>query len=294
MTFLPALSSVGAPSANPLWFVCTDGAVLLRREARALPPGAPEGVGLLPAPEEVRGLGLDPAEALYLGRLAGEDCFAAAWDKHAGQLPDSLEAVGLRKLWGRLDGALFPIAGRATQLVEFAQTHRFCGRCGARTRREEKERAVSCASCGLSNWPRISPAIITLVRRGDEGLLARSARFAGPYFSTLAGFSEVGETLEQTLAREVREEVGVEVSGVRYFGSQPWPFPHSLMIAFQAEYAGGEVRVDGEEILEARFFRADALPLVPPRLSIARRLIDAWVRDVTGHDVPDSASWPAR
>jgi len=130
------------------------------------------------------------------------------------------------------------------------------------------------------SYPRIAPAVIVLVRRGAEALLARGARFPLPFFSTLAGFVEIGETLEQTVAREIREEVGIEVADIRYFGSQPWPFPHSLMVGFHAEWAGGELRLQETEIVEAQWFRADALPPIPPRLSIARRLIDAWLHDV--------------
>jgi NAD+ diphosphatase len=129
-------------------------------------------------------------------------------------------------------------------------------------------------------YPRIAPAIIVLVRRGDEALLARGARFPAAFYSTLAGFAEVGESLEETLAREVREEVGIEVKNARYFGSQPWPFPHSLILAFTAEWAGGEIVADGVEVLDAQWFRADALPPIPPRVSIARQLIDAWLDDV--------------
>jgi NAD+ diphosphatase len=139
---------------------------------------------------------------------------------------------------------------------------------------------MRCPACGLTAYPRIAPAIITLVRRGDEALLARGARFPLPFYSTLAGFAEPGESLEETLVREVREEVGVEVRDLRYFGSQPWPFPHSLMIGYFAEWASGEIAIDGSEILDAQWFTVDRLPNVPPRISIARRLIDAWVDEV--------------
>jgi NAD+ diphosphatase len=140
---------------------------------------------------------------------------------------------------------------------------------------------MRCPSCGLLGYPRIAPAVIVLVRRGDEALLARGARFPGLFYSTLAGFVEIGESLEETIVREVREEVGIDVKGARYFGSQAWPFPHSLMVGFFAEWAGGEIQPDGTEILDARWFRADALPPVPPRLSIARLLIDAWIGDAS-------------
>ena len=140
-----------------------------------------------------------------------------------------------------------------------------------------------CPSCGLAAYPRIAPAIIVLVRRGDRALLARNAKYPVPIYSTLAGFVDIGESLEETLAREVREEVGIEVTNIRYFGSQPWPLPHSLMIGFTAEWAGGEIRVDGEEITDAQWFAADDLPsLLPSHISIARRLIDAWTEEIEG------------
>jgi NAD+ diphosphatase len=141
---------------------------------------------------------------------------------------------------------------------------------------------MKCPTCGLVAYPRISPAVIVLVRKGDQALLARSSRFRLPFFSTLAGFVEVGETLEETVVREIREEVGVTVGDVRYFGSQPWPFPHSLMVGFTARWESGELAPDGDEIAEAAWFSAGALPPVPPPLSIARRLIDAWVDEVRG------------
>jgi NAD+ diphosphatase len=141
---------------------------------------------------------------------------------------------------------------------------------------------MRCPSCGLLAYPRISPAVIVLIRRGDRALLARGVRFPLPFYSALAGFVEVGETLEDTVAREVREEVGVEVERIRYFGSQPWPFPHSLMVGFSAEWKSGEIAPDAREIVDAQWFGAAALPPIPPRLSIARRLIDAWLDDVAG------------
>ena len=136
---------------------------------------------------------------------------------------------------------------------------------------------MSCPACNRVYYPRISPAVIVLVTRGEEALLARNSRFPLPFFSTLAGFSEVGESLEETLVREVREEVGIDVGDVRYFGSQPWPFPNSLMIGFFAEYRSGELKLDPDEIAEAAWFKREELPMVPPPVSIARKLIDAWL-----------------
>jgi NAD+ diphosphatase len=285
LVFSPAAARPPALSERPLWFLCAENEVVLRREPGApVAEALPDNAALLPSTAEVTALGLDPAQAIFLGTLAGEQCLALPYAGGKSALPPALGLVGLRKLWAQLDGALFPIAGRANQLCHHYATSRFCGRCGTPNEREAepKSRAVKCPACALSVWPRISPAIITLVRRGDEALLANSGRFPVPFFSTLAGFSEPGESLEDTLVREVQEEVGVKVGDVRYFGSQPWPFPNSLMIGFTAQWESGEIEVDGEEIKEAHFFRATELPMIPPRLSIARRLIDAWVTEITG------------
>ena len=283
--FSPSAARPQTLSERPLWFLCGENEVVLRREPGApLPEALPQNAALLPSTFEVTALGLDPAAAIFLGTLGGEQCLALPFADGKAALPPALGLVGLRKLWSLLDETLFPIAGRANQFTHHYATSAFCGRCGAPNERDgdHRSRAVKCPRCALSVWPRISPAIITLVRRGDEALLANSGRFPVPFFSTLAGFSEPGESLEETLVREVHEEVGVKVANVNYFGSQPWPFPNSLMIGFTAQWESGEIAVDGEEIKEARFFCADDLPMIPPRLSIARRLIDAWVTEITG------------
>ena len=186
---------------------------------------------------------------------------------------------GLRSLFGLLDEPSFQVAGRAIQIVDWDRDHQFCGRCGARTEDQAGERSKKCPRCGLAAYPRLSPAVIVLVERGGELLLARSPHFPPGMYSTLAGFVDPGETLEQTVAREIREEVGVEVDNVRYFGSQPWPFPSSLMIGFRADHAGGEIAIDDEEIEDAGWFRAGELPRVPPRISIARALIEAFLAE---------------
>jgi NAD+ diphosphatase len=267
MPFVPAL--LAPPTVERrVWFVVHKGELVVRSDGAAV---------ALPRDDELAAAGVALPAAEYLGTLDGRHAFAATLEAPP---PPPFAARNLRSLWGPFDDELFAVAGRAVQIAEWAATHRFCGRCATPTRRMPSERSMRCPACGLLFYPRIAPAIITLVRRGGEALLARSARFPIPFYSTLAGFAEPGETLEQTLAREVREEVGVEVRDLRYFGSQPWPFPHSLMIGFVAEHAGGEIRIDHDEIVDAQWFRADQLPLIPPALSIARRLIDAWVADV--------------
>lgn len=220
----------------------------------------------------------------FLGMLADAEGATAVWgvDVPTGHDPADGAAIDLYSYFGRVDEVDWVVAGRAVQVVEWARTHRFCGRCGAPTEPSSTERAMRCPACGLVAFPRLAPAMITLVTRGEPGpdqevLLARGVQFRAPMYSCLAGFVEPGESLEQAVVREVREEVGVEVGSVRYWGSQPWPFPHSLMIGFRAEWVAGEIECDPAEIVDAQWYRRDALPPIPPRISIARRLIDAWL-----------------
>jgi NAD+ diphosphatase len=211
--------------------------------------------------------------AICIGEWRGRrTCYALAL--RDPEPPPGLRSLGLRAVYGELGAATFAIASRAAQLLTWDREHRFCGACGSPTERAAGEPARICSACKLHAYPRISPAIMVLIHRGREVLLARNRRNATGAFSALAGFVEAGETLEETIVREVREEVGLEIRDIRYFGSQSWPFPHSLMIAYTAAYAAGEIVPDGIEIEEARFFDIDALPRLPPAgLSIASRLI---------------------
>jgi NAD+ diphosphatase len=225
------------------------------------------------------------AGAHFIGILNGVDCYAAAWPK--GQEPPAgMKLVGGRSLFRQVDEVVLGVAGRALAIAEWDINHRFCGRCATPTELVPGERARRCPSCRMPFYPRISPAVIVLVTRGDSMLLARAPTFPDPFFSTLAGFVEPGESLEETVHREVKEEVGIELKNVRYFGSQPWPFGRSLMVGYTAEYAGGELHVDEKEIAEAGWFTADNLPRIPPRLSIARHLIDSFLAKVKGEAGP--------
>lgn len=220
-------------------------------------------------------LGTLPA-ALKVGELHGLPCYAVDVP-HFPEIPGS-EATPLRAIFQLAGADTFALAGRATQLLDWQANHRFCGKCGTPTTMQEGELAMQCPACGLLAYPRISPAVMVLVRDGDKLLLGRSPHFKPGVFSALAGFVEPGETLEECAAREVREEVGVEITNLRYFHSQPWPFPNSLMVAFFADYAGGTITPDPDEIEEAGWFAFDALPILPEPVSIARRLIDAALR----------------
>jgi len=206
-------------------------------------------------------------EPLHVGWLDDEPMFAARPD---GGLPE--EARGLRAVLAEGPEDFAQAAGRAAQLLDWEATHSFCGRCGTANARSPVELTRVCPSCGLVTYPRIAPAVIMVVRRGEEVLLARRAGLS-QFWSVLAGFVDPGETLEQAVVREVEEEVGLAVDEVEYVGSQPWPFPSQLMIGFRARYAGGELRVDETELAEAGWFRPDALPSIPPPYTIANRLI---------------------
>jgi NAD+ diphosphatase len=215
--------------------------------------------------------------AHFLGMLDEVDCYAAPAPKDF-EPPAGMKWTSARSLFTRVDEATLNVAGRALAIGEWDVNHRFCGKCGHTTALVPGERARRCPACHTPFYPRISPAVIMLVTRGDSMLLARSANFPEPFFSTLAGFVEPGESLEETVAREVKEEVGIDIHNLRYFGSQPWPFGRSLMVGFTAEYAGGDIQVDGTEIAEADWFTAEKMPpKIPPRLSIARHLIDSFL-----------------
>lgn len=260
-TFEPLLAPA---DGEALTFAFRGNELLIRSADAALPDAA--------ALERVAP---EPANIHPVGRWNGCYC-RAAWLAREAAPPEGHEFKGMRALFGRLDESTLAVAGRAFQIADWARTHRYCGACGEPMKLVAGERAMRCA-CGHSAYPRISPAMMVLVRRGPAILLARNIAVpAGGRMSALAGFVEPGESIEDAIHREVREEVGIEVRDPRYFASQSWPYPHALMIAFTAEYAGGELRCDPKEIAEARWFGpGDALPELSPSQSISRALIDA-------------------
>jgi NAD+ diphosphatase len=235
---------------------------------------------LIPEFRDLQVLDPRPEPLHYLGSLDGRPCYAG--EMAAMMLPPATFALkGIRSLFEHLEEPLIGVAGLANQLVHWNRNHHFCGRCGLESEDKANERAKVCPGCGLINYPRLSPAVIVAVVREARLLLAHSPRFPGKFYSVLAGFVEPGETLEECIRREIAEEVGIEVKNIRYFGSQPWPFPDSLMIAFTAEYSKGEIIPDPAEIVDAGWFSADNLPPVPPKISIARKLID-WFSENQG------------
>jgi NAD+ diphosphatase len=229
----------------------------------------------LPAGVHIRELGLEPVRVQYIGRYAGQYCFFCEIVAEVAP-PEGLSWAGLRSL---RCARRSPVRRSTRHPGHGLDRHQFCGRCGTPTARKASELARQCPSCGQIHYPRIASAVMALVRRRDQLLLARSPHFPPGMHSALAGFVEPGESLEQCLHREVREEVGVEVANVQYFASQPWPFPHSLMIAFNRDCQRGD-RAEAGEIEAAAWFDLDHLPVLPNRISIARRLIDATIAQI--------------
>lgn len=212
----------------------------------------------------------------YLDQLDGRSVFVAELSSET-VASEGMSFYDLRRLLGQIPEDLFFLAGKANQILHWDRTHQYCSRCGARTENKMDERAKVCPSCSFVNYPRISPAIIVAITRGPEILLAKGSLFEGGFYSVLAGFVELGETFEECVQREVEEEVGLKVKNIRYFGSQPWPFPDSLMVGFTAEYADGDITIDNQEILDAGWFTVEQLPKIPGMGSIARQLIDWFV-----------------
>jgi NAD+ diphosphatase len=264
------ISGIVPPSerSQPAWWFAFQGnKLLIYQEASSVS---------IPYLIDFAELGLNALHQHYLGQFDKHPCFAVQMAEEVNP-PEGMTFEGLRQVYGRLDENLFWIAARAVQIVNWDRTHQFCGQCGTQLRIKTNERAKECPQCGLLHFPRLSPAIIVLVERGNEVLLARSRHFQPNMYSVLAGFVEPGESLEETVVREVKEEVGIEIRDLHYFGSQPWPFPHSLMIGFTATYADGEISIDDAEIEDAGWFAVRNLPCIPSKISIARKLIEWFI-----------------
>ena len=250
--------------AEPLTFLFHQGRMLVREDDLALPDAAAV-ARLRLAPHQLHPVGLLDGRYVQAGWLDADELPAAGFGWR-----------GLRSLFGALDENLLGLAGRASQIAEWARTHRYCGACGSAMQLAAGERCFKCGRCGNLAYPRISPAMMVLIRKGDAVLLALHSASPTRRFSPLAGFLEAGESVEEAVHREVFEEVGLRVHNLQYFSSQSWPFPHSLMLAFTADYLDGEIRVDATEIAEARWFGpGDEWPARIPHVSVSSLLIDA-------------------
>lgn len=247
------------------WFVFYEGKLVLSRAGE---------VAVAPVPPLRVRAGMDPHE---FSELDGRPCLAYETDV----VPDASgwRIVPLRDSFSLLDQDLYDKAGTGAELLFWDASTQFCGRCGGRTQRE----AVimkRCVACGALIFTHVSPAIIVLIHKGDSVLMVRAHNFRGTHFGLVAGFVEPGESLEHCVHREVLEETGLQIANVRYFGSQPWPYPCGVMIGFHADYVSGEIHVQESELKEAHFFARTALPELPGKLSLARRLIDDWLSPV--------------
>ncbi len=225
--------------------------------------------------EELEWLEFDDSMLLEVGDVNGTTSFVIVLEECPGQL--GYEWNGLRQFLPEIPEEDFNLAGRALQLSYWRRDHQFCGRCGGVMREHSKESAMECLDCETLVFPRLNPCVMVLITREDECLLAHNATFREGLYSSLAGFIEPGESVEETLHREVKEEVGVSVTNIRYFSSQPWPFPAQLMLAYTAEHESGDIEIDGVEILDAKWFRFDDLPTIPSPGTIAGKLLRYWI-----------------
>jgi NAD+ diphosphatase len=269
--FVPAKRGAKPAAANGHWLLVQDQRLVVIRDGDGfrLPNGlAPSGL----EPSHV-------ASPLWLGTLAGTECWVASLPREA-RIPEGLVVETLVPMQGaRLSDDLLSLGGMAMQLIWWETTSGFCPRCGERTERLEGEWGKRCPRCRYEHYPHLHPAAIVLVKDGDRCLLARKAGWAPNRYALIAGFVDNGESLESAVAREVKEEVGLDVTDIRYVGSQNWPFPSQLMVGFVARYAGGEIAIDAEELEDARWFPAAALPDLPSRHSISRFIIDHYASE---------------
>ena len=260
--YIPAVN--GAPAnVEACWFAFSASRLLVNDTGPAIPSAL-----------SLAELGISAVRTQYLGTLEGKPCYSAEIYPDIAA-PSGMSFCDLRSTFAILAEDVWLLAGRALQIMNWEQTHQYCGRCGQKTENLTEERVKRCPVCGFLSYPRLSPAVIFAVFKDEKILLSHNATFPGKWYSISAGFVEPGETLEDCIRREIKEEVGIEINNIQYFGSQPWPFPNSLMLGFTSDWAGGDLVPDGKEITDAGWFTSANMPDVPPRkVSIARDIID--------------------
>ncbi len=267
MEFKPDFKPSSQERDHDFWFIVHEGKLLVKQDKETCS---------IIRTQEIKQISHSLVNKHYFGILDKRSCYCAEWPEKTA-IPNDMVFKDIRELFLVYNRDQIIAAGCAVQLIRWNRIHRYCGKCGHLLEDKKDERAKKCQPCNLITYPRLSPAIIVAVTKNNQLLLARSGRFPIAFYSVLAGFVESGETLEMCVAREVYEEVGITVKNIRYFDSQPWPFPDSLMIGFTAEFADGEIRIDQSEIIDAGWYSADNLPMIPPSVSIARQLIDWYV-----------------
>jgi NAD+ diphosphatase len=269
LSFLPGVISYKEKSHEDLWFIFCENKILVK---------ASEDTLSIPTWNEVVSLNIEVKNEHFLGELRGISCYTMELSSIPTLSPE-LDFKNLRLSGDMMSEEMFFLSGRASQVLNWDNTHRFCSRCGSPTETVPGERAKRCPKCGFITYPRICPAIITSVIKDDKILLAHNNNFTEGLYSVIAGFVEPGETFEECVKREILEEVNIKVKNIKYFSNQPWPFPNSLMIAFTAEYESGEIDVDKIEIGHADWFSINNLPTLPSKTSVARKLINSFIEN---------------
>lgn len=269
--YIPSVIPANGNDGYSYWFVFNQGKMLINVSNSG---------SRIPYLKNIEELNIFPVRTQYLGTLQGHLCYSIEVNPET-EGPEGMVFKDLRSLYGILDEDLFLLAGKAFQIVNWDQTHQYCSRCGIPTNVVNGENAKICPECGFISYTRISPAIITAVLKDDKILMAHGRNFPLNRYGLIAGFVEPGETLEECVEREVMEEVGIKIKNTKYFGSQPWPFPHSLMIGFISEYESGEIHADGDEITDAKWFCVENLPELPSKMSISREIIDWYIEKIS-------------
>ena len=267
VNYIPGVVAILPKTNLDLYFLFRNNELLVKLE---------NNIAIIPTINELKNLGIDKVQ--YLGSINGKNCYCGEINEDF-IIPHFMIYMNLKDLTHKMSEDMFWISGRAVQVVNWNNDHVYCGRCGTLTQTVVGERAKKCPKCKLSNYPRISPAIIVAVVREGKLLLAHNLQFPKDLYSVVSGFVEVGETFEECVVREVQEETGIAVKNIKYFGNQPWPFPNSIMIGFTAEYASGEIKVDGVEICHASWYSPNEMPVTPDSISIAKKLIDWFVEN---------------
>lgn len=258
--FLHSPNPSSPPQSPGLFFVFKNDELLLN--AGQIPHGTAQSLGL-------------EVPYIHIGILDQQDCFAAELPSDS-PVPEGWQAQSIRSLFAFFDEATVGVIGYAAQIIYWQRTSRFCGVCGSPRGPLGRDMARTCTGCGHTSYPRVSPAVLVLIHDGDKILLAQKPGW-GKRYSIIAGFVDPNESLEDCVRRETQEEVGLEVDSLHYLGSQPWPFPHQLMVAFSARYVGGKIKLEEDELSDAQWFSPDNLPELPPPISLSRQVIDAWL-----------------
>ena len=264
--FEPSVQPLHKKSNEDYWFLFKDNRLLVLEDGDKIH---------IPRWEYVDDLDISVYNIQYMGAFCGCNCYCGEIADHIEE--ENVDFLDLKTLSKTVDESIYILSSKANLLLNWLRSNQYCGVCGSKMYKKESssERAMVCSNCGNTTWPRTSPAIIVAVTKGDKLLLARNRQFPNRMYSVIAGFVEYGETFEECIKREVYEEVGIKVKNIKYFGSQPWPYPNSMMIGFTAEYLDGEIEVDGEEIVHADWFsKEEILGIYNKSISIGSELIE--------------------